>query len=503
MSEAKEETTVDNSQITLPEEVTVICKEPVNKCTFAEIVAQTYAEEKSNETSLLVDESIISIEDSPNVNLTAPPKDATFSPAVDKSMPDSRPIVDFAILSPVGEKTVKDNTFSPVVDTSIHDSRPHIDVNDVDMETNFNTTPLHRNITHRTSTPLAQKIMKRDTPKPGTSALVKFAMSQGEISNGQYVESLSETSNGQFKVVNQFEKSILKSTRKRSFSVADMDSFVQKKVVFVSPTFMNIGEIDEKMMQSFRDEKETSILKAQKASGTRRKRSMSASDTPVRPVKVKTPARKAIPDFKAIHEKRFRKMESIDEHAMRKANRAKKLVTPSKSLPIAPEIALLPTVFEKSSQKQGIASKIPIVNRKPLVKLPQPSVTEQPQIKRNLKRSMSAEPQHSSSQPKKIAFVSGIQRSMSQDKFKMKGPSTTTAASTSQASTSQALEMRGKLEERRERNMSLYKTNVSKARGNTAEVRKKNENILKGVRLNRRFELQMKHRGEMEHINDN
>lgn len=495
-SQTKEE----NDESPAKEEVTVICKEPA---TYAEIVAK----ENPNETSLLMDESIISVPESPKSNLTAPTalKDATFSPEVDKSMHDARPVINETTLNPAsaaGEPMSKDATFSPVVDRSINDSRPHID-----METEFNTTPVHRNVSHRTSTPLIQKMIKRDTPKAGTSSavssLAKMFSPKGAASNKEkFIESMSETFNGQFKMVNPLEKSILKSTRKRSLSVADSESFVQKRVVFMSPKFIDIGEIDERLLQSFRDEKETSILKAQMTSGTRRKRSMSATDTPARATssaRVKTPARKLIPDFKAIHEARFKKMESIDENLKRKAERAKKLVTPSKSLPIPPEVVGLPTVFENPTQKPGVASKIP--TRKPLVKLPQPSVKENPQIRLPLKRSMSAEPTQGPSQAKKIAFVSALPRSMSQDKMKINFPliksKATTAASTSTASTSQS--MRGKLEERREHNKSLYKNN---ARGNVADVRKKNENILKGVRLNRRFELQMQHRGAMDHNDD-
>jgi hypothetical protein len=63
-----------------------------------------------------------------------------------------------------------------------------------------------------------------------------------------------------------------------------------------------------------------------------------------------------------------------------------------------------------------------------------------------------------------------------------------------QPGTSKAAINRSKLEERRDRNFSLYKTN--QVQKSTTDQRSKNSNILKGVRLNRRFELMMKNRKE-------
>jgi hypothetical protein len=312
--------------------------------------------------------------------------------------------------------------------------------------------------------------MKRDTPKAGTSAMSALAKVFSPKLPATVVEALNDTVNGQFKFANPLERSILKSTRKRSLSVTDGESFVQKKVMFVSPKVMDIGEIDERMMQSFREEKENSMMKAQ-ASGTRRKRSLSASETPVA-----VKAKKHMPDFKAIHEAQFKKMESIIEHKERRAERAKKLITPSKSLPVE-------SAQGTSSQivKFAAASKIPKASaRQPLTNRPQ---TDNAQVARPLKRSVSAEP--TITQIKKPSFVPTLSRAMSQDTVKprIKFPTR------SQPTTSTA---HGKTEERREKNMSLYKTNVT--RTGTADIRDKNKNILKGVRLNRRFELMMQNR---------
>lgn len=434
-----------------------------NKATVSE-VKQTVTEPIKDENLLdttpqLMDESIISVPES--VDETVPPKDATFSPD-----PRTQAAKD-TTFSPEPKNTsqpVKDSTFSPIADKSIQDSRPHIEI---DTETEFNTTPLPRNnITHRTSTPLAHKIMKRDTPKAGTSAMAALARVFSPKLPANVVEALNDTVNGQFKLINPLERSILKSTRKRSLSVTDGESFVQKKVMFISPKVMDIGEIDERMMQSFREEKEIS-MKAIAASGTRRKRSLSASETPI------AKSKKHMPDFKAIHEAQFKKMESIEEHKARKAERAKRLITPSKSLPVASGQG---TSQQQPAVKVAAASKIPKSSRQPLTIKPQTD-----NVKVALKRSASAEPQ--TSQIKKPSFVPTLPRAMSQQetvKPKIRFPPIKSKSQTSV------------LQERREKNMSLYKTNVT--RTGTADIRKKNETIIKGVRLNRRFELMMQNR---------
>lgn len=447
--------------------------------TYAEVVAHKVdeevkdqlavkAEELLNTTPNLMDESVISVPES--IETSLPPKDATFSPEPNKS-------------------EIKDSTFSPIADKSLHDSRPHIDVDQPYMS--LNITPLPRNITQRTSTPLAQKIIKRDTPKVGSAAMSSLAKVLSPRINSSIVQALNDTVNGQFKLVNPLERSILKSTRKRSLSVAEGESFVQKKVMFISPKVMDIGEIDERMMQSYIEEKENSRIATK---GTRRKRSLSASEAP-QSVKGKTPPVKKIPDFKAIHEARFARMETLDEYQVRKAQRAKKLLTPSKSVPV--EGTSKAKVEVKVEAKVAAKSKIPKgIPRKPLVTKTQ----ENPKVQRPVKRSMSAEPQSFVPLKKPMVEKPPLSRAMSQDlketssKAKLKFPPL--------KAKSQANLLASKTEERREKNMALYKSNVTRTGTGTADIRKKNENILKGVRLNRRFELLMQNRaasGSGEH----
>lgn len=120
-----------------------------------------------------------------------------------------------------GSALAKDSTFSPVVDISINDSRPTIDL-----------PILKRNNPLRTSTPLAPKL---------------FLTTCGNQNSNRKL------------MLNPLEKSILKSNRrKRSLSMVEGESFMQKRVMFISPTVMDIESIDHKMMASFIEEKENS-----------------------------------------------------------------------------------------------------------------------------------------------------------------------------------------------------------------------------------------------------
>jgi hypothetical protein len=430
-------------------------------------VKQKVEVKKLDVTPQLMDESIISVPESPSMISTA---------------------------------VIKDSTFSPEVDTSIRDTRPHID--------NVMTPILSRHITLRTSTPLS-RVLIRETPKlsdPVINALKKVLSPKLGENKKLNEESMNETFNNQFKMVNPLEKSILKSSRrKRSLSVTDGESFMQKKVDFMSPQIMNIDMIDEKMLQSFKEEKESSKLQQALASGCGgggmlRKRSLSETGTPGK-AKIK------VPNFKAIHEQQFRKMESIVDHAQRRAERAKRLATPSK-------ISSLPKI--KETAEQNAISKIP--TRKPLAKVSSTENILHGIKARTIKRSNSAEtnprPFSSSKIPNlkeavnnfgsgkkilprildtKTTAVSKLTATNSKvpPVSKFTATKKPVVSSTIPKAGSSVQSMRAKVEERREKNVSLYKGNSSKT---GLDHRKKNENALKGVRLNRRFELQMQHR---------
>lgn len=423
---------------------------------------------------------------------------ADSSAAADEAIDETSMLMDESIISvaesPPAAAARRDSTFSPVVDTSIHDSRPTID------EHIF--SPMA--VALRTSTPLVKKAIFASaggTPKREERKRQAPVMSSLAKSFTPFAEASKP---------NLMERSILKSSRrKRSMSVADSESFMQKHVMFISPKVMEIDEIDEKMLASFREEKENSMMKLAASSG-RRRRSMSTGTASVPKV-----VRSKVPNFKAIHEQQFKKMESIADHVQRKTERAKKLNTPVQEEKTKPKIATpkkLATPQEEPSKenKTHQASKIPTMNaRKPLVKA-QTTENLVPGGTRKLKRSMSAnndEPVKKKQQlvagrpvtPKKIAVVSGLQRAVSESTKSTWKPPVITVASFlgpkwDVPSTSQSVAQgnKDKLDERRDRNKNLYKTN--QVQSSVTGARQKNSELLKGVRLNRRFELQMKHR---------
>lgn len=395
------------------------------------------------------------------------------------SVPESPPIL----------QCPKDSTFSPVVDTSIHDLRPVI-------------TNEPKAFPLRTSTPLAQHVLKfvaGDSSKR-QNAQIRSMPKDIIVEKTHAVGSSEQDDNffAQFKRGNPLDRSILKSSRKRSFSVTEADSFMQKRVMFISPQVMEIGAIDEKMMASFMEEQENSMMK-QAAGSSRRKRSLSTGAFRATPAKQNL--RVKMPNFSAIHERQFEKMESIGDNYLRRVERAKKLATPvrdtqSKAMKVQADTNILKT-------KSHASSKIPTKDtRKPLTKVP--SIENMlPSTRHAIKRSIStpdvtqkkiaashlAGP--STSPSKKVAIVNALQRTKSEEvKTTFSGLKSTQRLQSSSQSVAQM--NRIKVEERRERNMALHKTNYSQR--STSDFRVKNAQLLKGVRFNRRFELQMQHR---------
>lgn len=419
----------------------------------------------ANSTPNLMDESVISVFDSP----------------------------------PSAQQTPRDTTFSPVVDSSIHDSRPIID--------DFNTTPsVPVKLSTRTSTPLVQKVLlnfggtpKRvNTPKvakPMSSLAKTFKLAEKCDSE----ETKEDGFKGKPKPVNLLEKSILKSSRrKRSMSVADIDSTVQKRVMFISPQVMEIGTIDERMMASFIEERESSMIK-QATGSARRKRSLSTG-TPMKSQDRPSRSRK-MPDFKAIHQQQFEKMESIADHQARKTERAKKLVTPEARKVNLPQPSKIPTVTSRKplSNTASIDNLLQNFGRSRVLKRSLSAYSEEPANKRiHLTAPAAANVASSSNSAKKIGFVNVLQRTKSESTAQTKIASFVGVAKQTNADKKAATSYRNKMEERREKNISMYKTN--QVRKTVADQRQKNNNILKGVRLNRRFELQMQHRRDHEEV---
>ena len=150
--------------------------------------------------------------------------------------------------------------------------------------------------------------------------------------------------------------------------------------MFISPQVKEIGEIDEKMMASYIEDQQENAMMRQAAGSSHRKRSLSTGT----PLKVfssgaavenndrASKGRGKIPNFAAIHERVFKRMESIQDHYLRKVERAKNLTTPLKSNDI-----------KSQAEISRAASKIPSLKaRKPPV--------ENTTSGRTLKRSLSA-----------------------------------------------------------------------------------------------------------------
>lgn len=88
---------------------------------------------------------------------------------------------------------------------------------------------------------------------------------------------------------------------------------------------------DDKIMSSddyYLSKSRTKVIEAE----THRQRSFSAGALPAQQL----PAKSKIPNFKKYHEQQFEKMESLSDYTARKAERAKKLLTPPRLVSVSP-----------------------------------------------------------------------------------------------------------------------------------------------------------------------
>lgn len=164
---------------------------------------------------------------------------------------------------------------------------------------------------------------------------------------------------------NHAKKSILKPcTLRRSVSM-ESNEVEKKNVAFRGPqSVVDINFIDEKMKRSYIEDNKSLI-------GSYRRRSQTVPNN-TNYFAHKIPIR-AVPNFKAIHEQEFNKMESLKDHAQRKAERAKRLLTPTSApttLSKKPLMTPLESTTSSNDFVRNSAARTPITSRTSFLKRP-------------------------------------------------------------------------------------------------------------------------------------
>ncbi|XP_036673532.3 enolase-phosphatase E1 isoform X2 [Drosophila suzukii] len=267
-----------------------------------------------------------------------------------------------------------------------------------------------------------------------------------------------------------------KYERKRSKSASDWNNTVSRTVSFQSPIeIANVEDIDKRWKG------------LQKYVNNRRRRSKSLDENHCKVSRIPKPSRGVIPlnrtitpskvnkrtkmpNFAAMHEKQFAKMESLLDHVERKAERAK--------------------VLTNSVQKQlpGSTAKKPQSST---------SVEERPRPKALKKIDMTADRSMVIEHPSDKLNSSRLPLKTTATVLNV-APKPAFNLSTSMVKTFNATfssrpadSQDNKLAERRQRRIEMFK-------GRTTKDQKEKGEFIRGVRLNRRFELQMQHRRHLE-----
>ncbi|XP_018791222.1 PREDICTED: putative mediator of RNA polymerase II transcription subunit 26 isoform X2 [Bactrocera latifrons] len=381
---------------------------------------------------------------------------------------------------------------------------------------------------------------------------------------------------------------VLRSIRKRSFSVcigaAETDS-KRKNVTFYSPANQTVilEDVDVRMIQSVKKNTDLKTAPTETFITQRRKRSMSFDEaminkskyrtqTPskmgVTPQKVK-PTRTKLPNFAAIHQKNFEKMENLVDHVNRKAERAKILTNSASKDRIASaqkpikthQATSMATNPDKSkaakrinlhtsvnstfsgisntsmhktfdtSHKELHDSKLPIPRIgvcKPLVaaetthkenrevKLPNPrlGIIKPHTITVVSNRNKPVTPAKNAlkpTQPRQAARPAfNLSTALETHANNVKSANATAVQITTAAVTkpnamnantkfAPTMSVDEKMATRRQRHMDMFKGRAANSRTTPGTAEKKFGQLIRGVRSNRRFELQMAHRQNMEH----
>ncbi|XP_075148151.1 mitotic spindle and nuclear protein [Haematobia irritans] len=374
---------------------------------------------------------------------------------------------------------------------------------------------------------------------------------------------------------------VLRGIRKRSMSVClgteqpcltrSAKKLKRKAVNFYSPAnqtaiIEDLDKMIEKSIKKFKPDKE---INRSRNVTTRRKRSVSCDDPMAlsqslcvisklpRPVtnqisslnatitsamstastSASKPARTKLPNFAAIHQKQFQKMENLADHVARKQERSKILINSASKIRTASaqkNIAAAIINKHNHNEKPKALKKIDmttqsLIQKKPVeIKSFTPKKIVPNQVKKPIDNVLNSsrlpDPKNAKFviKPKQIlppknhlkptqAFNISYNpsSSLANTTFKQKpafnlsthiGSTVTTQKSaTSLNSTtieSKTTSVSDKMNSRLQRHMDLFKGRLPASRAGVASRR--NEAAIKGVRSNRRFELQMQHRKNTE-----
>ncbi|KAL7729875.1 hypothetical protein ACLKA6_014725 [Drosophila palustris] len=279
--------------------------------------------------------------------------------------------------------------------------------------------------------------------------------------------------------------------RRRSKSVCSINADKAKTVSFFSPIEVTLVNDIDKRWEKFNISHVTQRRKRSKSLDAPLPKSRIPKPKFVPLIKAPTPVklktRTKLPNFAAIHQKQFNKMENLVDHIERKAVRAKELT--SSAVKLANNNA---QSAQKSSAKKLAMSNVIAAER------PRPRAAKKIELLSNLLTPL---------KPEEILRQKNLPtpRNLIQQQPRSRLPlinkpvqkifsSISTAPAPSSSSirkpppTAAPAPVQSKMEARRQRHMEMFK-------GRTTKENK--VDLIRGVRSNRRFQLQMEHRRQM------